>query len=179
MTNVQPPLPEPARPAGTNFHSMTPRKIPEFQPASFVGAGWNPCFACGQTGHRLMSYAKYWQECARDRLRDNRCPARNTAGVCPADCRRRLDFATSPFPHLELNKFRTSHFIRCGLPMPRWYHSELLVDPAHAAPPAMVSVSRGDLRWTRRPPVDASTPRPRPCRLTPNDPHRAAWRVHR
>ena len=50
MTNVQPPLPELARSAGPNFHSMALRRVPEFQPAAVVAAGWNPCFACGQTG---------------------------------------------------------------------------------------------------------------------------------
>ena len=58
-------------------------------------------------------------------------------GLCPADCRRRLYFATSPYPHLELNKDGTSYFIRCGLPMPRWYRPQLVVGPARAALPAM------------------------------------------
>ena len=31
MMNVQPPLPELARPAGSNFHSMTPTRVPELQ----------------------------------------------------------------------------------------------------------------------------------------------------
>ena len=49
-----------------------------------------PCFACGRTGHRLINCAKYLHECARDPLRANRCPACNAAGLCSADCRRRL-----------------------------------------------------------------------------------------
>ena len=55
MTNVRPPLPGAEKPAGPHFHSMTPRRVPEFQPASVAPAGWNPCFACGQVGHRLIS----------------------------------------------------------------------------------------------------------------------------
>ena len=133
VMNMQPSSPEPARPAGSAFHSMTPRKAPDLPPAII---GWNPCFACGQTGHRQKNCAKYLQECVRDPLRANRCPACNAAGLCPADCRRRLYFATSAYPHLELNKDGTSYFIRCGLPMPRWYLSELLVKAARAAAPA-------------------------------------------
>ena len=30
-----------------------------------------------------------------------------------------------PYPHLELKTDGTSYFIRCGLPMPRWYRPEL------------------------------------------------------
>ena len=84
-----------------------------------------------------MNCTEYLQECARDPLRANRCPACNAMGLCPADCRRRLYFAMSRYPHLELNKDGTSHFIRCGLPMPRWYRPELLVGPARAVFPAM------------------------------------------
>ena len=95
VMNVQPPPPQLARSAGPSFHPMTPRRAPAFPSATAV-VGWNPCFACGQTRHRLMNYAKYLQECARDPLRANGCPACNAAGLCPADCRRRLYFATSP-----------------------------------------------------------------------------------
>ena len=51
-----------------------------------------------------MNCTKYLQECAWDPLRANCCPACNAMELCPADCRRRLHFATSPYPHLELNK---------------------------------------------------------------------------
>ena len=84
-----------------------------------------------------MNRTTYLQECARDPLRASHCPACNAMGLCPADCRRRLYFATSAYPHLELNKDGTSYFIRCGLLMPRWYRPELLVGPARAVPPAM------------------------------------------
>ena len=57
-----------------------------------------------------MNCTKYLQECARGPLRANRCPACNATGLCPADCRRRLYFATFPYPHLELNKGGTSYF---------------------------------------------------------------------
>ena len=80
-----------------------------------------------------MNCAKYSQECARDPLRANLCPACNAVGLCPAECRRRLYFAMSPYPHLELNKNGTSYFIGCGIPMPRWYRPELLVGPARAS----------------------------------------------
>ena len=136
MTNVQAPPPELARSAGPSFHPMTPRRAPELQPST-ADAGWNPCFACDQTGHRLMNCAKYLQECARHPFRANRCTACNAVGLCPAECRRRLYFATSPYPHLEVNKDGTSYFIRCGLPMPRWYRPELLVGPARVAAPAV------------------------------------------
>ena len=145
MTNVQPPPPELARSAGPSFHTMAPRRAPEVQPAT-AAAGWNPCFACGQTGHRLMNCATYLQECARDPLRANRCPACNAVGLCPADCRRRLYFATSPYQHLELNKGGTSYFIRCGIPMPRWDRPELLVGPARAAAPAMPTPAAPEFR---------------------------------
>ena len=62
--NMQPSSPEPARPAGSAFHSMTPRKAPDLPPAIST-IGWNPCFACGQTGHRQNNCAKYLQECVR------------------------------------------------------------------------------------------------------------------
>ena len=145
VMNLQPPPPELARSAGPSFHPMTPRSASEFQPAT-AAAGWNPCFACGQTGHRLMNCAKYLQECVRDPLRPNRCPARNAVGLCPAECRRRLYFATSPYPHLELNKDGTSYFIRCGLPMPRWHRPELLVGPARAAAPAIPNPAAPEYR---------------------------------
>ena len=128
MTNVHPQPPELARSTGPSFHSMAPRRVSEFQPAAVAGAGWNPCFACGQTGHRLMNCAKYLQDCARAPFGASRCPACNALGLCPADCRRRLYFATPPYPHLELNKTGTSYFSRCGLQMSRWYRPELLSD---------------------------------------------------
>ena len=59
-----------------------------------------------------MNCAKYLQECARDPLRANRCPACNAVELFPAECRRRLYFATSPYPHLELNKEGTSYLMR-------------------------------------------------------------------
>ena len=93
VMNVQPPPPELARSAGPSFHPMTPRRTSKFPPAT-ASVGWSPCFSCGRTGHRLMSCAKYLQECARDPLRTNRCFACNAVGLCPADCRRRLHFAT-------------------------------------------------------------------------------------
>ena len=86
VMNVQPPPPELARSAGPSFHPMIPRRAPEF-PSAASAVGWNPCFACGQTGHRLTNCAKYLQECARDPLRANRCPACNAVWLCPADCR--------------------------------------------------------------------------------------------
>ena len=143
--NVQPPIPELARSAGPSFPSMIPRRASEFPPAA-ASVGWNPCFACGQTGHRLMNCAKYLQECARDPLRANRCPACNAIGLCPAECRRRLYFATSPYPHLVLNKDGTGYFIRCGLPMPRWYRPETLVGPARAATPAVPNSAAPEYR---------------------------------
>ena len=145
MTNVQPPPPELARSAGPSFHPMAPRRAPEFQTA-IASAGWNSCFACSQTGHRLMNCATYLQKCARDPLRANRCTACNAVGLCPSDCRRRLYFATSPYPHLELNKDGTSYFIRCGLPMPRWYRPELLVGLARAAAPAVPTPAAREYR---------------------------------
>ena len=107
VMNWQPSPPELTRSAGPSFHPMTPRRAPEF-PSAAVAVGWIPCFACGR---RLMNCARYLQECARDPLRANQCPACNPVGLCPADCRRRLYFATSPYPHLELNKDGTSYFI--------------------------------------------------------------------
>ena len=86
-----------------------------------------------------MNYTKHLQECARDPLRASRCDACSAAGLCPADCRRRLYFATSPYPNLELNKDGTSYFIRFGLPMPRRYRPELPVGPAQAILPAMLN----------------------------------------
>ena len=134
--NVQPPPPGPHRPMEPDYHNVTSRRT--FDLSSSSGAsGWNPCFACGQTGHRLMNCTKYLQECARDPLRANCCPACNAVGLYSADCRRHLYFATSPYSHLELNKNGTSYFIRCGLPMPRWYRPELPVGPEKAVPPAM------------------------------------------
>ena len=134
--NVQPPPPELARSAGPSFHPLTPRRASAF-PSATASVGWSPCSACRQTGHRLSNCAKYLQECARDPLRGNLCPACNAVGLCSTDCRRRLYFATSPYPPLQLSKYGTSYFIRCGRPMPRWYRSELLVGPAHAAAPAV------------------------------------------
>ena len=145
MMNVQPPPPELARSAGPSFHPMTPRRAPEF-PSTTAAVGWNPCFACGQTGHRLMNWAKYLRDCARDPLRATRCPACNAVGLCPAGCRRRLYFATPPYPHLELNKDGTSYFIRCGLPMPRWYRPELLARPARTAATAVQNSAAPEYR---------------------------------
>ena len=136
--NVQPPPPGPLRPMGPDYHTVAPRRTFDLPSAAGV-SGWNPCFACGQTGDRLMNCTKYLQECARQALRANRCLACNAMGLCPADCRCRLYFATFPYPHLELNKDGTSYFIRCGLPTPRWYRPELLVGPARAVSPAMPS----------------------------------------
>ena len=142
---VQPSPQEPSRTMGPSYHNSTSRRI--FDPPPSTGtSGWNPCFACGQTGHRLTNCTKYLQECARDPLRANRCPACSAVGLCPADCRRRLYFATSSYPHLELNKNGTSYFIRCGLPMPRWYRPELLVGPARAVTPAMSNPSVPEYR---------------------------------
>ena len=93
-----------------------------------------------------MNCAKYLQECARDPLRANRCPACNAVWLCPAECRHPLYFATSPYPHLELNKDGTSYFIRCCLPMPRWYRPELLVGPARAAAPAVPNSAAPEYR---------------------------------
>ena len=145
VMNMQASPAELARPTGPSFHPMTPRKAPDLPPSPGV-VGWNPCSACDQTGHRLMNFAKYLQEYARDPLRANRCPACNAVGLCPADCRRRLYFVTSPYPHLELNKDGTSYFIRCGLPMPRWYRAELLVGPARAAAPAVPNPAAPEYR---------------------------------
>ena len=55
-------------------------------------------------------------------------------------------FATSLYPHLELNKDGTSYFIRCGLPMPRWYRPELLVGPARATAPAVPNPAAPEYR---------------------------------
>ena len=54
VMNIQPSSPELAKPTGPSFHSMIPRRDPDFIPATSA-ARWNPCFACGQTGHRLMN----------------------------------------------------------------------------------------------------------------------------
>ena len=86
-----------------------------------------------------MNCAKYLQKCAREPLRANRCPACNALELCPADCSRRLYFATSPYPHLELSNKSTGYFIPCGFPVSRWYRPELLVGLARAVPPAMSS----------------------------------------
>ena len=159
-TNVHAKL---ARSAGPSFHPMAPRRAPEFQPAT-AAAGWNPCFACGQTGHRLMNCARYLQECARDPLRH---PACNGVGLCPAwECWRCLYFATSPYPHLEVNKDGTSYLIRCGLPMPRWYRPQLLVGPARAAAPAVPNPAAPEYRKAYA--VHSGPyqlPRPQLCRL--------------
>ena len=66
--------------------------------------------------------------------------------LCPADCRRRLYFAMSPYPHLELNNDGTSYFTRCGLPMPRWYRPELLIGPAGAAAPTVPNPAAPEYR---------------------------------
>ena len=136
--NLQPPPPGPLRPMGPDHHTATSRSTFDL-PSSAGASGWNPWFACGQTGHRVMNCTKYLQECARDPLRANRCPACSAMGLCPADCRRRLYFVTSPYPHLELNKDGTSYVSRCGLPMPRWCRPEFVVGPARAVSPAMPS----------------------------------------
>ena len=93
-----------------------------------------------------MKCAKYLQACARHPLRASGYPTCNARGLCPADCRRRLYFATSPYPHVELNKDGTSYFIRCGLPRPRWYQPELPVGPARAAAPAAPISAAPDYR---------------------------------
>ena len=126
------------RPMGADYHTPTPRRALDL-PSSAGAAGWSSCFPCGQTGHRLMNCTRYLQEGARDSLRANRCPACNAMGLCPAACQGRSYFATSPYPHLELNKDGTSYFIRCGFPMPRWYRPELLVGRAQAVSPATPS----------------------------------------
>ena len=138
VMNVQPLPAGPLRPMGVDYYTPTPRRALDL-PSSAGTSGWNPCFACAQTGHRLRNCTKDLQECARDLLRANCCPACNAMWLCPADCRRRLYFATFPYPLLELNKEGTSYFIRCGLPMPRWYRPELLVGSARAVSPAMPS----------------------------------------
>ena len=136
--NVQPPPPGPHRPMGPDYHTVTPGRA--FHPPSPAGAGeWNPCFACGQTGQRLLNCTTYLQECARGPLRANRCPACNAMRLCPGDCRRRLYFTTSPYPPLELSNGGMRYFIRCGLPMPRRYRPGLLVGPPRAVSPAMPS----------------------------------------
>ena len=56
VVNTQPSPPELARPTGPSAHPVTPRRAPDFPPAA-AAAGWNPCFACGQTGHQLMNCA--------------------------------------------------------------------------------------------------------------------------
>ena len=138
VMNVQPPPPGPLRPMGPDCHTVTSRRTFALPPSAGAN-GWNPCFACGQTGHRLRNCTKSLQECAREPLRANRCPACNARGLYSADCRRRLYFATSPYSHLELNNDGMSYFIRCGLPMPPWYRPEVLVGPARAVSPAMPS----------------------------------------
>ena len=55
-------------------------------------------------------------------------------------------FLHVPYPHLELNKDGTSYFIRCGLPMPRWYRPELLVGPARAAAPVVPNPAAREYR---------------------------------
>ena len=107
VMNVQPSPLEPSLAMGPNYHTSTPRRTVDL-PLPTGAGGWNPCFACGQTGNRLMNCTTYLQECARGPLRGNRCPACSAVGLCPADCRRRLYFATSPYPQLELNKGGTS-----------------------------------------------------------------------
>ena len=134
VMNVQPSPPALARPIGPGCYPMAPRRAAEFPSAT---ASVNLCFGCGQTGGRLMNWDMYLQECARDPLGVNRCFACNAVGLRPVYCRSRLYFATPPYPQLELNKDGTSYFIRCGLPMPRWYRPELLVGPARAAAPAV------------------------------------------
>ena len=129
MTSLQPPSPKLARPSGPRFHSMAPRRASDFQPAAVAAAGWDPRFGCGETGQRLRKCAKYLQECARDPLRANWCPACNAVGMFPADRRRCRYFATSSCPHLELNEDGASYFTRCSLFLPRWYR----VGPAGAA----------------------------------------------
>ena len=74
------------------------------------------------------------KEWAGDPLRATRCFACNGVWLCAAECRRRLYFTTSPYPHLEVNKDGTSYLIGCSPPMPRCYGPELLVEPARAVP---------------------------------------------
>ena len=165
VMNVQPSPTELARPTRPSFHPMIPRRAPDFPPA--VGAaGWNACFACGQTGRRLMNCAKDLEEGARDPLCANRCPACNAVGLCLADYRRRLYFAISPYPHLELDKDGASYFIRCGLPMPRWYRPELLVGPARASAPVLSNPAPPNIgRLMPFTPRLCHAPRPPPYRL--------------
>ena len=174
MASVQPPPPDLARSAGPSFHPMAPRRAPEFQSAT-AAVGWNPCFACGQTGHTQMNCVKYLQECARDPLSANRCPACNAVGLCPAECRRLLYFATSPYLHLELNQDGTSYILRCGLPISRWYRPELLVGPARATAPALQNPAAPEYRTayavhSAALPIAATPALPAPLGPTSGDP---------
>lgn len=85
-------------------------RIPGFSAGPADPHLWTPRFACGQSGHRLMNCSKYLQECARDRQRANRRRGCTSARLWPADCRRRLHFPLTPYPHLDLNRESTSFF---------------------------------------------------------------------
>ena len=109
VMNVHLPPPGLHRLIGPDYDTSTPRRA--FDLPSPAGAGgWYPCFACGQTGNRLMNCTRYLQERAQDSFRRCRFPACSPMGLRPADCRRRLYFAACPYPHLELNKDCTSFY---------------------------------------------------------------------
>ncbi|KAL8447032.1 hypothetical protein Emed_004662 [Eimeria media] len=85
------------------------------------------CFFCGSATHRLRQCPQYLAACREDPTRAQRCPVCNSPGLCPADCRRRTQFAQSSSRYLELNYLGHSYFIREDRVLPEWFRPELLV----------------------------------------------------
>ncbi|KAL8441521.1 hypothetical protein Emed_007557 [Eimeria media] len=130
-----PPTPSPAFPRATPalpprppMGTSLPNTIP-LASTSATSAQRAPycCFFCGSATHRLRQCPQYLAVCREDPTRAQRCPVCNSPGLCPADYRRRTQFAQSSSRYLELNYLGHSYFLREDRVLPEWFRPELLV----------------------------------------------------
>ncbi|KAL8443279.1 hypothetical protein Emed_006921 [Eimeria media] len=120
--------PSPLIPPIAHRGSQAPLAV-NHNPASrtIVPASTEACFFCGSSEHMLRQCPQFAAAREQDPERGKRCPACNSPGLCPPDCRRRLFSSRSKHRYLELNHGGFSYFLRDDHALPRWYRKELLV----------------------------------------------------
>ncbi|KAL8441469.1 hypothetical protein Emag_007139 [Eimeria magna] len=149
-------VPPPATWAASPHHlnQQAPRAtLPPTLPNAPAGQSRAPAPSAGQCfssnapdrGHRTRQ--SYLVACLHDPTLASKCPSCRAPGFCPPSCLRRQQFVRGTrLPHLEVDRFGRSHYIRADLPSPARSHPDscapswLQAPPQGAQPPQSVAL---------------------------------------
>ncbi|KAL8425993.1 hypothetical protein ACSSS7_008265 [Eimeria intestinalis] len=160
----QPTLPQPLG-LPPPVPSQIPARVARPAPlAPAAGALAISCFFCRAPGHRLNDCPHYAALKRDDPARARLCPACQSQSFCPADCPRRLSFASSRTRFIELDWEGRSYFVREDRPLPRWYREDLFRGFVGGTPTARVA------QLTHAPPPAPSAPSPDRAAASGGDP---------